>query len=119
MLDHPEAFVEAHFEPIFTWIHWDKRSYGPDYAVNRPQMTLKHFPWVYYVIICHVGPPWGHSGTHGGLKMAQNSTIMALHDQKWPFMTRNGLCKGLRVVQHDKLLCNIPMASVLGPFRVM
>ena len=27
-------------------------------------MTLKHFPWVYYMIICHVGPPWGHSGTH-------------------------------------------------------
>ena len=23
-----------------------------------PQMALKHFPWVYYMIICHVGPPW-------------------------------------------------------------
>ena len=21
-------------------------------------MTLKQFPWVYYMIICHVGPPW-------------------------------------------------------------
>ena len=42
-----------------------------------PQMTLKHFPWVYYMNICHVGPPWGHSGTHGGPKMAQNSTKMA------------------------------------------
>ena len=30
-----------------------------------------------------------------------------------------GLCKGTRVVQHDKILCNIPMASVSGPFRVM
>ena len=44
---------------------------------ERPQMTLKHFPWVYYMIICHVGPHWGHSGTHGDPKMAQNSTEMA------------------------------------------
>ena len=31
-------------------------------ALHDPQMaqmTLKHFPWVYYMIICHVGPPWG------------------------------------------------------------
>ena len=34
--------------------HRDKRSYGPDVALviwglpGRPQMTLKHFPWVYY-----------------------------------------------------------------------
>ena len=62
-----------------------------------PQMTLKHFPWVYYMIICDGGLPWGHSGTHGGPKMAQNSTKMAqngskspeslkmaLHDPKWP-----------------------------------
>ena len=28
-------------------------------------MTLRHFPWVYYMNICHFGPPWGHSGTHG------------------------------------------------------
>ena len=60
-------------------------------------MTLKHFPWVYYMIICHVGPPWGHSGTHGGPKMAQNSTKMAqnitkiaLHGPKCPYMTLNG-----------------------------
>ena len=72
------------FEPIFTWIHWDKRSYGPDYAVNRPQMTLKHFPWVYYMIICHVGPTWtlfrGPRGPHNGPKQ----------HPKWPFMTKNG-----------------------------
>ena len=30
-----------------------------------------------------------------------------------------GLCKGPKVVQHDKISCNIPMASVLGPFGVM
>ena len=49
-----------------------------------PQMTLKHFPWVYYMIICHVGPPWalfrGPRGPHNGPKQ----------HQKWPFMTKNG-----------------------------
>ena len=44
-------------------------------------MTLKNFPWVYYMIICHVGPPWGHSGTHGGPKMVQNSTTRAQNHQ--------------------------------------
>ena len=29
------------------------------------------------------------------------------------------LCKGPKVVQHDKISCIIPMASVLGPFGVM
>ena len=24
-----------------------------------PQTALKHFPWVYYMILCHCGPPWG------------------------------------------------------------
>ena len=64
---------------------------------KAPQMTLKFFPWVYYMIICYVGSAWGHSGTHGGPKMAQNSTKkaenvskspewlkMALHDARWP-----------------------------------
>ena len=46
-------------------------------------MTLKHFPWVYYMIICHVGPPWGHSGTHGNPKMAQNCTEMAQMAQNY------------------------------------
>ena len=31
------------------------------------------------MIICHVGPPWGHSGTHGGPKTAP----------KWPRMAQN------------------------------
>ena len=38
-------------------------------------MTLKHFPWVYYMIICHVGPPWGHSGVHG--TVARDEDIFA------------------------------------------
>ena len=24
-----------------------------------PQIAQIHFPWVYYMILCHVGPPWG------------------------------------------------------------
>ena len=44
--------------------HWN----GPEWLkITRmaqngaawPQMTLKHFPWVYYMILCHAGPPWG------------------------------------------------------------
>ena len=46
-----------------------------------PQMILKHFPWVYYMIICHVGPPWGHSGTHRGPKTALKCPRMAQNSQ--------------------------------------
>ena len=28
-------------------------------VLTWPQMALKHFPWAYYMISCHVGPPWG------------------------------------------------------------
>ena len=63
-----------------------------------PQMTLKHFQWVYYMIICHVGPPWalfrGPRGPHNGPKQHQDSPKyhqngppwpqMSLHDPKWP-----------------------------------
>ena len=48
-------------------------------AQNRSkwaQNTIKHFPGVYYMIICHFGPSWGHLGTHWGPQMAQNSTKM-------------------------------------------
>ena len=27
-------------------------------APNDPE----NFPWVYYMILCHVGPHWGHLG---------------------------------------------------------
>ena len=60
------------------------------------QMTLKHFPWVYNMIICHVGPPWALFRGPRGRIMAEISTKngplwpkMALYDQKWPFMTQN------------------------------
>ena len=89
-LSEPHSF--GSFSPplarcyMHLWFRW-----------KAPQMTLKFFPWVYYMIICYVGPAWGHSGTHGGPKMAQNSTKkaenvskspewlkMALHDARWP-----------------------------------
>ena len=31
-----------------------------------PQMALKHFPREYYMILCHVGPPWDLSEAHWG-----------------------------------------------------
>ena len=89
---------------------------------ERPQMTLKHFPWVYYMNICHVGPPWGHSGTHGGPKwpktalkwsrMAQNHH----NGSKWHCMIPNGpndpktlpMC-----ILHDYMSC----WTTLDPFQ--
>ena len=55
---------------------------------------------------------------------------MVISGHKGPFLVMKGyygavfeapmgLCKGPKVAQYDKILCNIPMASVLGPFRVM
>ena len=85
-------------------------------------MTLKHFPWVYYMNICHVGPPWGHSGTHGGPKwpktalkwsrMAQNHH----NGSKWHCMIPNGpndpktlpMC-----ILHDYMSC----WTTLDPFQ--
>ena len=39
------------------------------------------------MIICYVGPAWGHSGTHGGPKMAQNSTKKAENVSKSAILT--------------------------------
>ena len=33
--------------------------------------------------------PGAFSAAHGGLKMTQNSTKMALYDPKWAFMAQN------------------------------
>ena len=52
-------------------------------------MALKHFPWEYYMILCHAGPPWGLFRGLLGPNMAQNSTKMDLYGPKWPFMTLN------------------------------
>ena len=44
---------------------------------RRVPKALNQFSGVYYMIICHFGPSWGHLGTHRGPQMAQNSTKMA------------------------------------------
>merc|ERR1712020_836206 len=62
---------------------------APKMSLFDPQMALTHFPWEYYMILCHAGPPWGLFRGLPGPKMAQNSTKMALYGPKWPFMTLN------------------------------
>ena len=79
----PVKFCESTFSSSFSpplprcymhlWFRW-----------KAPQMTLEFFPWVYYMIICYVGSAWGHSGTQGGPKMAQNSTKKADNVSKSP-----------------------------------
>ena len=82
-------------------------------------MTLKQFPWVYYMIICHVEPPWGHSGTHGGPKMAENSTEMAQNGSKSPEwlkitrMAQNDPKTLPMVILHDYMSC----WTSLDPFQ--
>ena len=48
------------------------------------QMALKHIPWVYYMIICHVGPPWAlFRGPRGPLNGPK-------HHQDGPKYHQNG-----------------------------
>ena len=48
-------------------------------VLTWPQMALKHFPWVYYMILCHVRPPWslfrGPLGPQWPLKRPQGGHI--------------------------------------------
>ena len=82
-------------------------------------MTLKHFPWVYYMNICHVEPPWGHSGTHGGPKMAQTALkwprMAQNHNNgsKWDCMTPNDPKTLQMGILHDYMSC----WTNLGPFQ--
>ena len=76
-----------------------------------------------------LGPFWVMQG-HFGLKFLHCRAILC---HEWQFLVIKGhygavlghfgtlkdLCKGPRVVQHDKISCGIPMGSVLGPFGVM
>ena len=149
MFDHPGPFSEAHGGPKMAQNITEMALHGPKCPFMTPNGP-KHFPWVYYMILCHVGPPWGlfrgPLGPRWLLKRSQGGRIWhiimnyppakclrAILGHAWPFLVMKGhygavlghfrapmgLCKGTRVVQHDKILCNIPMASVLGPFRVM
>ena len=51
----------------------------------------------------HPGP---FSEAHGGPKMAQNSTIMALYDPKWPFMAQNDA--SMKSLHDPKCPCMTP-----------
>ena len=71
-----------------------------------------------------------HEGIFWVMKFLHCRAILG---HEWPFLVMKGhygavlghfgapisICKGPRVVQHDKISCNIPMAGVLGPFGVM
>ena len=103
MLDHPGPFSEAHGGPIMAQNSTKSDASWPKMTLKFPvwpQMALKHFPWEYYMILCHVGPPWGLFRGTVGPKMAQNSTKMAFMAQSGPvgpkimlkwraFMTQN------------------------------
>ena len=53
--------------------------------------------------------PETFSEAHGGPKIAQNSTKMALHDPKWSFMTQNGpSMKKLNDPKYPIMTQNVP-----------
>ena len=102
-------------------------------APGWPNMAYNH-------VLCPCEMFKGHFGScrdilgHGGIFWVMKFLhCRAILGQEWPFLVMKGhygaalghfgapmgLCKGPRVVQHDKISCNIPMGSVLGPFGVM
>ena len=119
MLDHLGAFAEAHG--------------GPKMAQNSTKMAQN------ITKIALHGPKCPYMTLNGPKTLAMGilhkilSCWTTLRPLQRPFLVMKGhygavlghfgapmgLCKGTRVVQHDKILCNIPMASVLRPFRVM
>ena len=122
MLDHPGAFSEATGATLAS----EKAPGWPHMAYNHELCPCKMFKG-------HFGSCrdiFGHEGIFWVMKFLHCRAILG---HAWPFLVMKGhygavlghfgapmgLYKGLRVVQHDKILCNIPMASVLGPFRVM
>ena len=81
-------------------------------------MALKCFPWVYYMIICQVGPPWGHLGTHGGPKTAPKWPRMAQNHHngsKWHCMTPNDPKTLPMGIIHDNMSCWNTRALFRGP----
>ena len=79
-------------------LHYPKCLFMTQNVPACPQMVLKHFSGAKYMIIWHIGPPWG--------------LFRVPHCPSGPL-------KGPRVVQHDTISCNIPIGSVLGPFGVI
>jgi len=109
MLDHPGAIqvpTGAQNGPKQHWNgpEWLKITRMAQNSTAWPQITLKHFPWVYYMIICHVGPPWalfrGPRGPLNGPKHHQDGPEyhqngpsrpqMSIHDPKRPWNTSHG-----------------------------
>ena len=89
MFDHPGAIQVPTGTPKWpkTAPNWPRMAQNHQNGSKWHCMTPndpKHFPWVYNMIICHVGPPRalfrGPRGPHNGPKQ----------HQKWPFMTKNG-----------------------------
>ena len=80
-------------------LEWLKITRMAQNGTAWPQMALKHFHWVYYMITCHVGPPWalfrGPRGPNNGPKQHQKGlewfkiTKMAQNVTAWPQMTLN------------------------------
>ena len=103
MLDHPGAIQVPTGTPKWpkTAPRWPRMARHHQNGSKWHCMTPndpKHFPWVYSMIICHVGPPWalfrGPRGPQNGPKQHQDGPKyhqncsswpqMSLHDPKWP-----------------------------------
>ena len=122
MLDHPGAFSEATGAKLAS----EKAPGWPHMAYNHELCPCKMFKG--YFGSCR--DIFGHEGIFWVMKFLHCRAILG---HAWPFLVMKGhygavlghfgapmgLCKGPKVAQYDKILCNIPMASVLGPFRVM
>ena len=120
MLDHPGAFSEATGATLAS----EKAPGWPHMAYNHELCPCKMFK-------CHFGSCRGIFGHEGIFWVMKFLHCRAILGHAWPFLVMKGhygavlghfgapmgLCKGPKVVQHDKISCNIPMASVLGPFR--
>ena len=136
-------FLEAHWGHVGFWkgprgvhvimqghfgrrrVEWPRMAQNHQNGSKSPEwlkMTLKHFPWLYYMIICHVGPAWtlfrGPRGPHNGTKQHQNGlkwlkiTRIAQNGTAWPQMT----LKHFQWVYY-MIICHVgpPWALFRGP----
>ena len=125
MLDHPGAIRVPTGAPKWpkTAPKWPRMAQNHQNGSKWHCMTLndpKHFPWVYSMIICHVGPPWalfrGPRGPHNGPK--QHQPRMAQNHQngsKCHCMTPNDP-KHFQWV-YNMIICHVgpPWALFRGP----
>ena len=71
-------------------LEWLKITRMAQNGTAWPQMTLKHFPWLYYILYVMLDHPGPLSEAHGGPIMAQSSTKNGPSWPKMAFMTQNG-----------------------------